>query len=36
MLGNVGTNDASSCNSCEIVNNILKVRSFISQKLQGE
>ena len=29
----VGTNDASSCNSSEIVNNILKLRSFISQKL---
>ena len=33
MLGNVGTNDASSCNSSEIVKNILKVRSFIPQKL---
>ena len=30
---NVGTNDASSCNSSEIVNNILKPRSVISQKL---
>ena len=31
----IGTNDASSCNSSEIVNNllVLKLRSFISQKL---
>ena len=29
----VGTNDASSCNSSEIVSNILKIRSFKSQKL---
>ena len=29
----VGTNDASSCNSSEIVNNISKLWSFISQKL---
>ena len=27
------TNDASTCNSSEIVENILKLRSFISQKL---
>ena len=31
----VGTNDVSSCNSSEIVSNILKLRSFISQKLQN-
>ena len=31
----IRTNDASSCNSSEIVNNllVLKLRSFISQKL---
>ena len=29
----VGTNNASSYNSSEVVNNILKLRSFISQKL---
>ena len=33
MLLHVGTNYASFCNSSEIVNNILKLRSFISQKL---
>ena len=33
VILNVGTNDASTCNSSEIVNNILKLRSFISQKL---
>ena len=32
VILHVGTN-ASSCNSSEIVNNILKLRSFISQKL---
>ena len=29
----VGTNDVSSCNSSEIENNNLKLRSFMSQKL---
>ena len=33
VILHVGTNDASSCNSSEIVNNRLKLRSFISQKL---
>ena len=33
VILHVGTNDASTCNSSEIVNNILKLRSFISQKL---
>ena len=33
VILHVGTNDASFCNSSEIVNNILKLRSFISQKL---
>ena len=33
VILHVGTNDASSCNSSEIVSNILKLRSFISQKL---
>ena len=33
VILHVGTNDASSCNSSEILNNILKLRSFISQKL---
>ena len=33
VILHVGTNDASSCNSSEIVNNILKRRSLISQKL---
>ena len=33
VILHVGTNDASACNSLEIVNNILKLRSFISQKL---
>ena len=33
VILHVGTNDASSCNSSEIVNNILKLRSFMSQKL---
>ena len=33
VILHVGTNGASSCNSSEIVNNILKLRSFISQKL---
>ena len=32
----VGTNDASTYNLSEIVNNILKPRSFISQKLPNE
>ena len=33
VILHVETNDASSSNSSEIVNNILKLRSFISQKL---
>ena len=33
VILHVGTNDASSCNSSDIVNNILKLRLFISQKL---
>ena len=33
IILHAGTNDAFSCNSSEIVNNILKLRSFISQKL---
>ena len=33
VILHVEKNDASSCNSSEIVNNILKIRSFISQKL---
>ena len=33
VILHVGPNDASSCNSSKIVNNILKLRSFISQKL---
>ena len=33
VILHVGTNDASSRNSSEIVNNILTLRSFISQKL---
>ena len=33
VILHVGTNNASSYNSSEIVNNILKLRSFISQKL---
>ena len=33
VISHVGTNDASSCSSSEIVNNILKLRSFISQEL---
>ena len=33
VILHVGTNYASLCNSSEIVNNILKLRSFISQKL---
>ena len=33
VILHAGTNDAFSCNSSEIVNNILKLRSFISQKL---
>ena len=30
VILHVGINDASSCNSSKIVNNILKLRSFIS------
>ena len=33
VILHVGTNDASFCNSSEIVNNILKLRLFTSQKL---
>ena len=35
VIVHIGTNDASSCNSSEIVSNllVLKLRSFISQKL---
>ena len=33
VILHVGTNDASFCNSSEVVNNILKLRLFISQKL---
>ena len=33
VILHVRTNDASFCNSSEIVKNILKLRSFISQKL---
>ena len=33
VILHVGTNDASTCNSSEIVNYISKLRSFISQKL---
>ena len=33
VILHVGTNDASSCNSSDIVNNILKLRLFVSQKL---
>ena len=33
VILHVGTNDASSCSSSEIVSNILNLRSFISQKL---
>ena len=35
VILHVGTNDASSCNSSEIVNNMLKLRWFISQKLRN-
>ena len=33
VILHVGINNASSCNSSEIVNNILKIRLLISQKL---
>ena len=33
VILHVGTNDPSFCNSSEIVNNILKLRWFISQKI---
>ena len=33
VILHIGTNDASSCNSSEVVSNILKLRSFITQKL---
>ena len=33
VILHVGTNDATSCNSSEIVNSILKLRSFMSQRL---
>ena len=35
VILHVETNDASSCNSSKIVNNILKLRSFISQELSN-
>ena len=35
VILHIGRNDASFCNSSEIVNNILKLRSFISQKLRN-